>query len=434
MNDFLWQKGASGAASDEAVMDFMAGDDVILDQELLPFDVRASQAHVRGLVGAEVLSAEEGERLVAALSDLAERFADGSFVLDRRFEDGHSAIETYLTEALGDLGRKVHAGRSRNDQVAVALRLWMKDRLARLAAGCAAIAASLLDRAEEGEWVPMPGYTHLQRAMPSSVGLWLAGHAECFIDDLALARATSDWIDASPLGTASGFGVNLPLPREAVADDLGFDRLVINPQCAQNSRGKMELQAISALAAATRDLRRLSWDISLFASSEFGFVTLPDAYCTGSSIMPNKRNPDAVELMRAVHAGVTGAMMELESVLSLPSGYQRDLQLGKPPLLRAFRAGLQALDLVPEMVRGLIWDDAAMAAAITPEMHATDLAMEQAAAGVPFREAYRQAMDDSAALAARQPGDSLRQRVSPGACGDLRLAQLRDRLQDLRPG
>jgi argininosuccinate lyase len=268
--------------------------------------------------------------------------------------------------------------------------------------------------------------------MPSSVGLWLAGHGEAFIDDAALALATMRWLDASPLGTASGFGVNLPLDRAGVAAELGFARLQVNPQYAQNSRGKVEQQALSALAAATGDLRRLAWDLSLFTTSEFAFLTLPDAWCTGSSIMPNKRNPDTVELLRAAHALVSGARVELDSVLSLPSGYQRDLQATKAPLLRAFRGGLQGLALVPELLAALRWNEDALRRAISPDMFATDLSVQLALEGKPFREAYREAAARLGELDAAEVERNLAERVSPGACAALMLDELGARLEGIR--
>jgi argininosuccinate lyase len=277
----------------------------------------------------------------------------------------------------------------------------------------------------------MPGYTHLQRAMPSSLGLWLAGHAEAFIDNAELAALTRHWLDASPLGTASGFGINLPLARDEVARDLGFDRLLVNPQYAQNSRGKVELQALGALAAATLDTRRLAWDLSLFTTSEFDFLHLPDEWCTGSSIMPNKRNPDVVELLRAAHGLVAGARVELESVLSLPSGYQRDLQATKPPLLRSFEHGLSALALLPDLLRAMQWNEKQLRAANSPEMFATDVSVDMAREGIPFREAYRKV---GARLAELKPEDldaNLQKRVSTGASGALELGRLEARLLEL---
>jgi argininosuccinate lyase len=262
--------------------------------------------------------------------------------------------------------------------------------------------------------------------------LWWAGHAEAFVDNADLAVRVRDWLDASPLGTASGFGVNLALDRHGVADELGFARLVVNPQNAQAQRGKVELRALDALAAATADLRRLSWDLSLFASQEFGYVKIPPAFCTGSSIMPNKHNPDAVELLRALHATVVGARAELDAVLSLPSGYQRDLQDTKPPVLRAFARGLDGLALLPTLLRELEWNESRMRTAIGPSLHATDRANELVAEGLSFRDAYRRVGDDLDRLAERDAGDSLAARVSPGGCAALELERIEARLVVIR--
>ena len=428
MKDLIWKKEGKGDSADPAIMAFLAGEDVELDKELLLFDIQASAAHLKGLQQIDILSDVEAGKLLAGLQTIASDIKDGSRELDSRFEDGHSAIESWLTEMHGDIGGKVHTGRSRNDQVAVALRLYMKDRLKQLQSICTQIATVLLNRIETEGDLPMAGYTHLQSAMPSSVGLWLAGHAEAFIDNAELAALTYQWLDASPLGTASGFGVNLKLPRQAVADDLGFSRLVVNPQYAQNSRGKIELQALSVLSACTLDLRRLAWDLSLFTTHEFGFVKLPEQYCTGSSIMPNKNNPDTVELLRAVHGVVQGAQAELASVLSLPSGYQRDLQATKPPLLRAFGKGLQALALLPDLLATFKWQTARMRDSITPEMLATDRAVDMAREGIPFRDAYKVAAAESADINAEGIAQSLTNRVSPGGCGQLEVELLESRL------
>ena len=432
MKDLIWKKLGKGESADPAIMAFLAGEDVELDRELLLFDIEASAAHVRGLQQIEILSAIEAGKLLDGLESIANDIITGARELDSRYEDGHSAIESWLTEMLGDIGGKIHTGRSRNDQVAVALRLYMKDRLKHLQTTCTQIAAVLLNRIENESDLPMAGYTHLQSAMPSSVGLWLAGHAEAFIDNAELAALTFKWLDACPLGTASGFGVNLNLPRQAVAEDLGFARLVVNPQYAQNSRGKIELQALSVLSACTLDLRRLAWDLSLFTTHEFGFVKLPAQYCTGSSIMPNKNNPDTVELLRAVHGVVQGAQTELASVLSLPSGYQRDLQATKPPLLRAFTKGLQALDLLPDLLATFQWQTERMRDSINSEMLATDRALDMARDGIPFRDAYKTASAETETISDEGIAQSLASRVSPGGCGQLETGLLEHRLRALQ--
>ena len=432
MTDFLWQKADVNV--DERVMQFMAGEDVHLDREIFRHDLRASRAHAEALARIDILSDDECSALCTALDRLAEAFVRGDFTLDARFEDGHSAIEAFLIQTLGDVGKKIHTGRSRNDQVLVATRLYLIDALDELKTSCLACAETLLDRAHADPDTPMPGYTHLQHAVVSSTGHWYAGYAEAFLDNATLARDTRAWISTNPLGTAAGYGVNLPLDRDYTTQALGFARTQLNPMYAQNSRGKFELQALNALGQALLDLRRIAWDLSLFCAPEFGFVALPDRFTTGSSIMPNKRNPDLIELLRASYGVVAGARVELESVLSLPSGYHRDLQVTKAPLIRATRHGLTALSLLDDLVGTIQFQSQALRDGIEPDMFATDLALQKAADGVPFRDAYRTALGDRDALAAMTPESSLATRVSPGAPGNLQLDELRSRLNEARNG
>ncbi|MCW0386184.1 Argininosuccinate lyase [Xanthomonas sacchari] len=426
MTNLLWQK--PGVAVDTQIQAFLAGDDVLLDREFFLHDIAASGAHAEGLQRIGILSADELAGLQRELAVLAEDFRSGAFVLDARFEDGHSAIEARLTERLGDAGRKIHTGRSRNDQILVATRLWLKDRLARLAQLSAEIAKVALDRARAERDLPVPGYTHIQRAVVSSAGMWWAGWAEAFIDDALRARDTLRLVDCNPLGTAAGYGVNLPLDRAHTTAALGFARLQVSPIYAQLSRGKFEMAALEALGSVTLDLRRLAWDLSLFTSGEFGFVALPAQYTTGSSIMPNKRNPDVIELMRATHASVAAARTEIEQLLSLPSGYHRDLQSSKGAIFHGFGRGLSALELLPALLANLEWREDRLRAAIDSGMYATDVAVEAAVAGVPFREAYQAAAASAdSAGQGRTPEGSLAARVSPGAAADLRLDELQAR-------
>ncbi|HEX5663559.1 MAG TPA: argininosuccinate lyase [Xanthomonadaceae bacterium] len=428
MSDLLWQK--PGVTVDAEIQAFLAGDDVILDREFFLHDIAASRAHAEGLQRIGILTGDELAALSRELEALADDFGNGVFVLDATYEDGHSAIEARLTERLADAGRKIHTGRSRNDQVLVATRLWLKDRLATLYAIAREVARIALERAAAEAQLPMPGYTHLQRAVVSSAGMWWAGWAEAFIDDAQRAADTRAWIDANPLGTAAGYGVNLPLDRDHTTQALGFGRVQVSPLYAQLSRGKFELAALEALSSTMLDLRRLAWDLSLFTSAEFGFVALPAQYTTGSSIMPNKRNPDVIELMRASYASVAAARCEIEQLLSLPSGYHRDLQLSKGALYHGFGKGLPALALLPDLLRNLEWKPEALAAALEPSMYATDLAVDLARDGVPFRDAYRQAADPQR-WQGGDPAASLGARVSPGAAGDLRLDLLHQRLETL---
>ena len=426
MSDLLWQK--PGVEVDARIQAFLAGDDVLLDREFFLHDIAASQAHAEGLQRIGVHSADELAGIARVLGTLAEDFRSGGFVLDERYEDGHSAIEARLVERLGDTGKRIHTGRSRNDQVLVATRLWLKDKLTTLHAIAHAAATVALDRAEAEAALPMPGYTHLQRAVVSSAGMWWAGWAEAFIDDAVRARDTAAWIDANPLGSAAGYGVNLGLDRDHTTQALGFGRMQVAATYAQLSRGKFELGALEALGSAMLDLRRIAWDLSLFTSAEFGFVALPPEYTTGSSIMPNKRNPDVVELMRGTYASVAAAKSEIEHLLSLPSGYHRDLQVSKGALFHGFGKGLQALALLPDLLRRMQWKPDAMRAALDRSMYATDLAIDLARQGVPFRDAYRQAADP-ARWEQGDPQASLAARVSPGAAGDMRLDHLRERLR-----
>ncbi len=432
MSSLLWNK--SGVETDPAVMTFLAGTDVLLDRELFPFDLRATAAHARGLGRRGWLTADEVDAIVGALDDLGRLFAAGEFVLDERFEDGHSAIESFLTDRLGAAGARVHLGRSRNDQVLVATRLYMIDALQGVQATLIESARAALERARTHEHDPMPGYTHLQRATPSSVGLWMASFAESFAESADLARLTTRWLDSSPLGTAAGYGVNLPLDREGVASELGFSRLQINPMAAQASRGKHEVQVLSVLWQALQDARRLAWDLSLFSTAEFGFVRMPEHMLTGSSIMPNKRNPDVAEVMRASCATVAGRLTEVQQILGLPSGYHRDLQLTKRALVDGVAATRQTLTLLPDILRGTTFDLERMRAAIDPGMAATDRAVELAVDGLPFREAYRQVaaeLASGAGPAGRSADESRAARVSPGGCADLRLDELAARIDAL---
>jgi argininosuccinate lyase len=421
----LWDKGGD---VDAAMMQFTARDDWSLDRALLPFDLRASRAHVRGLARIGVLAPADAEALDGALADLEVEAAEGRFAPTAADEDGHSAIENALVARLGDAGKRVHLGRSRNDQVLVALRLYERDALATIAELATLGARALLDRAEPAMLVPMPGYTHLQRAVPSSLGLWFGAFADGLVD--AASAAIDAWraTDRSPLGAAAGYGVNLALDREGVARDLGFGDVAFNPIASQTSRGIVETQVLSAAWVAMAVVRRFAWDLSLFATSEVGFVKLDAALTTGSSIMPNKRNPDVVELLRAACAIVQGALVEVMSVVSLPSGYHRDLQLTKAPLMRALDETRVALALVPRLARGIHFDEAAMAAAVDAPCFATDRAVTLAVAGVPFRDAYRRIADDLEGAGGFDAVASLRDRVSPGAPGAPRLDVSRARL------
>lgn len=427
----LWAK--PGASIEHDAMSFMSRDDVLLDRELFLFDIRATAAHVHGLKQIGLMSSDDTQAIDTALADLAHQFRSGSFTLDERFEDGHTAIESFLYEKLGETGKRVHLGRSRNDQVAVALRLYMKSALDQAIEGCQRVGTSALQIARAHEFDPMPGYTHLQRAMPSSVGLWMSSFAESFADCAQLCGLTRAWIDKSPLGAAAGYGVNIPLPRQQVSDELGFAAIQINPMATQAARGRIEHQVVSTLWQIMQEVRRLAWDLSLFSSQEFAFLTLGPGFVTGSSIMPNKKNPDMAELLRASTGVLGGALAEIQQVMSLPSGYQRDLQLTKGALVRSVRVTLEALSHLPPMIETMTLHTDRMREAIDAPMFATDYAVELAKSGMPFRDAYVEAAQKISELEVSNEKitESLRERCSPGACGDLMLKQIEARLNTL---
>ena len=409
-------------------MEYMAGEDVLLDRELIQYDIIASKAHVKGLLSINILNSDESQQLLQQLDNLSLLLENGGFILDNRFEDCHSAIEFYLVEQLGELGKKIHTGRSRNDQISCATRLYLKASLNTVIEQCKQAAQILLEKAEKGKLQPMPGYTHLQQAVPSSTGMWFASFAESMIDNLISLKATLDLIDSNPLGTAAGYGVNLPLDRKLTTQELEFSRMQINPIYAQNSRGKFEVAVLNAMSLCLLDVRRYCWDVSLFTTQEFGMLKLPDEMMTGSSIMPNKNNPDLVELMRASYSVVQSAIVELQSLLSLPSGYQRDLQLTKAPMLRGIKKTIDTLSLFPKLIEGTEFISEACEEKINPPMYATDLAMELSLQNIPFRTAYQQVANSYDVLEQRQPVDSLKARTSPGGCGELMLNELLERL------
>jgi argininosuccinate lyase len=425
MTTKLWDKGGP---TDAAMLRYTARDDWKLDQRLLAYDLRATRAHVRGLERIGALRRDELNVLEATLGELVLQNEAGQLRLTEADEDGHSAIEAALVGRLGDVGRKVHLGRSRNDQVLTALRLYERDALGDLSAAAREAAVALLDLARREELTPMPGYTHLQRAVPSSVGLWASSFAEGLADAIDVVGGAARLVDRSPLGAAAGFGVNLPLDREGVARELGFAAVAQNPLCSQSSRGLVEVQVLTAAWYVAAVIRRLAWDLSLFATSEFGFVRLAESYTTGSSIMPQKRNPDVVELMRASCSVVQGAIVEVQGIVALPSGYHRDLQLTKGPTLRALDEVLATARLVPGLVVSIEIDRERMARAISAECYATDRAVELAGRGVPFREAYRRVAGEIEQLAAGDPRESLVARTSFGAPGNLALDVLEKRL------
>ncbi len=425
MNETLW--GGRGSL-DPDLDSYTVGKDRVLDARLLPWDILGTMAHCAGLAEIGILSGEEARSLHAALGEALREVREGKLTVGPGDEDVHSALEKYLVSKLGPLGEKVHAGRSRNDQVALDLRLYVKDALLGVMEETAAMARALIEFGRAHRDVAFPGYTHQRRAMPSSVGLWAAGFAEALLEDFLPLQAALDLADRSPLGSGAGYGVPLPLPREKTARILGFPALQWNATAVQPSRGKLEAQVLQALWGPAYDLAKLSWDVILFTSEEFGFFRLPAGLATGSSIMPQKRNPDLFELTRAKAAVLEGLLLQAMAVAAkLPSGYHRDLQLTKGPLM-------EGLDLLGEMLQAaakalpaLEVDREACEGAVGGAILATDEALRRVREGTPFRRAYREVAEivkEGGEIPSLSPREILEARKYPGGAGAPCLEEL----------
>ncbi len=422
----LWEKGDS---LDPEILDYTTGDDPEVDLAIVEDDCWGSLAHARMLAEQGLLAESDRAAIAQGLRGILADSRARKFAIPRELEDVHTAIETRL----GEPGKRVHLGRSRNDQVLTCLRLHAKRRLLALEAAALDLARALLDLAQAHEKSPLPGYTHLRRAMPSSIGLWAAGMAELAQDDLDLLAQARKAQDRSPLGSAAGFGVPLPLDRARAADLLGFERIQTNVQAVQSSRGKAEAHALFGCVELGHTLAKLAWDLELYSAPEFGFVKLGPGTATGSSIMPQKRNPDVLELTRANAAVLESYLQRILSVAGrLPSSYHRDYQVTKEPLVRGLGLAAKMTRAMFKVVEGLEFDVKACDAAVTDETFCAHRAFELAAQGTPFRDAYRQTAEEHARGEVRRPRDLapvLAAYKVAGAAGDLRLGEARARLE-----
>jgi len=341
-----------------------------------------------------LLAAADSDAICKALSEIAEEHARGAWHIELEDEDGQTALEKRLTARIGAAGGRIHLGRSRNDQVLTAIRLYLRDATRELGAGAERVAAALDALAARQGKTSLPGYTHMQQAMPSSVALWAGGFAAEIRDDAAGIAAANRRIDRNPLGSAAGYGTpGLALDRAQTSRELGFGSTHEPVTAVQLSRGKAEAQVLFELTLLAQDLGRFAADVLLFYTQEFGYIELPDAYTTGSSIMPQKRNPDVFELVRARSATALGCLTEALAICAkLPSGYQRDLQLLKFPLFRSIDLAQQSLDVLPPAIEALRFR--AERIALDPSIHAAEQANALAVKeGIPFREAYRRAAE-----------------------------------------
>lgn len=408
---------------EKIVEQFTAGEDIKLDEQLAKYDILASIAHGYMLKKIGILNAAEFKKIKKALVGLL----DEKIRLSPEDEDIHTKIEHLLIERAGEAGEKIHTGRSRNDQILVDTRLYTKDKLLIVAQSALKLADRLWAFAKRHEFVPMPGYTHTRRAMPSSVGLWAAAFAESLLDDLKLLETAFELNDQSPLGAAAGYGVPLNLDRELTAKLLGFKSVQNNTLYVVSSRGKIEFAVLSALASIMLDLSRLANDLILFSTEEFGFFKLSKAFCTGSSIMPQKQNPDVLELIRARSAGVISDLLKITLILKdLPSGYNRDTQETKAPLLKSLETTKACLKVLSALIEKVTVNAKRLKEAFSTEIFAADEVLTLVEKGIPLRQAYRKAKRSLGRLKKRDTVEAIRLRMHIGAPGNLGLSKLKE--------
>lgn len=384
----LWEKGLP---LDERVLLYTAGEDHLLDARLVPYDVRGSIAHAEMLADQDLISAADCAAIRDGLNALNDSFAAGDWHISLEDEDAHTALETRLTDAIGPAGGRLHLGRSRNDQVLTALRMYLRDAASDLASRVTELRASISSLSERQGDVELPGYTHMQHAMPSSVALWCGGFDEGFADACDGLHLVTRRINKNPLGSAAGYGTpGLPLDRDATTAKLDFDSTQSPVTAAQLSRGKAESALLFEITLLMQDLSRMASDLLMFYTQEFAYITLAAEVTTGSSIMPQKRNPDVLELLRASSATAQACLDEsLMITAKLPSGYHRDLQRLKSPLFRSIDLAIDSVDIMAYVLEGLSFqpDNIKLDDGIFATAEAYRLVRED---GIPFRDAYRQ--------------------------------------------
>lgn len=382
----LWDKGYD---TDKEIEQFTVGNDYSLDKALVKYDAMASIAHAEMLAKIGILNANELGKLKSALKEISGAAEKGEFGIKQSDEDCHTAIENYLVAKCGEAGKKIHTARSRNDQVAAALRLYLLDELAKTSAAAAELKKEISAVASRNKNVPLPGYTHMQKAMPSSVKLWCSAFTEAIDNDLTLIAAARGILDQNPLGSGAGYGVPIDIDRKLTAKLLGFAK-VQETAYVQNSRGKFELLALQALQQLMLDVNKLATDLLLFSTSEFGFISLPKQFLTGSSIMPQKNNYDVLELARGKYGVLVGCVAAITAITAnLPSGYNRDFQLTKEPLMTGINATLQTTKIMALVMRNLTFNEKRCREAMSEELYATEKAYELVKKRMPFRDAYR---------------------------------------------
>lgn len=384
----IWDKGKP---VNDLIQKYTVGLDREMDMFLAKYDVMGSLAHITMLESIGLLEKNELEALSAELKNLLDVVEKGEFVIEDGVEDVHSQVELMLTRSLGDMGKKIHSGRSRNDQVLVDLKLFTRDRLRGIVEAVKALFDILIKQSNRHKDVLLPGYTHLQIAMPSSFGLWFGAYAEALADDMLFLRAAFDQSNRNPLGSAAGYGNSFPLNRQMTTDLLGFESMNYNVVYAQMTRGKLERNVAYAMASVAATLSRLAFDACMYNSQNFGFIKLPDDCTTGSSIMPHKKNPDVFELTRAKCNRLQALPQEITLMTNnLPSGYFRDMQLVKEVFIPAFDMLEECITMVAYMLEHITVKDDILSDSKYDAIFSVEEVNRLALEGVPFREAYKQ--------------------------------------------
>ena len=411
----LWQKDKQ---VEKSVETFTVGKDRELDAEMAAFDVLGSLAHTRMLESINLLSKEDLAVVQKELKNIYKEIAEGKFAIEDGVEDVHSQVELLLTQRIGEAGKKIHSGRSRNDQVLVDLKLYFRSQIQRTVENTEVLFDQLISLSEEHKEKLLPGYTHLQIAMPSSFGLWFGAYAESLVDDLELMLAAWKVCNKNPLGSAAGYGSSFPLNRTMTTNLLGFDSLNYNVVYAQMGRGKTERILAQAMSSIAATLAKLSMDITLFINQNFSFISFPDELTTGSSIMPHKKNPDVFELMRSRCNKVQALPNEIALMTTnLPSGYHRDLQLLKENLFPAFQSLNECLEMATFMLQNISVKDEILKDEKYLYLFSVEAVYEEVLKGMPFREAYKKVGYEIEKGGCRGPGKV--QHTHEGSLGNL---------------
>lgn len=425
----LWEK--ENTKADERVGEFTVGRDREFDLVLAAFDVQGSMAHAKMLGAAGLLKSDELKAILSGLEQVQASISAGAFVIEEGVEDVHSQVELLLTKHAGEAGKKIHSGRSRNDQALLAIKLYLRHELKNIASDTNDMFSRLIALSEKHKDKLLPGYTHFQLAMPSSFGLWFGAYAESLTDDMELLLAAYRIADKNPLGSAAGYGSSFPLDREMTTRELGFSGMNYNAVYAQMTRGKCEKAVAVAAAAIGATLSKLSYDVCLYMTQELGFVSFPASLTTGSSIMPHKKNPDVFELIRAKCNRIQALPNELALLVNnLPSGYHRDLQLTKEALFPAIAELKQCLQMAAYMLEHIQVRDNILADEKYDHLFSVEKVNEEVMNGLPFREAYKK-VGKEIELGIYKPQRKL-QHTHQGSIGNLCNKEIAERMKGLQ--